>query len=151
MEQQRDGTGNLVFALGLLGAWGLGVFLLAKDKGMLDGLGEDAPPSSPPLAKRVSARRLPPTPIAAPTPEPEVSNRRFLARKFYGTFVLAQQGAQAMDRAQKKSGGKFQQESASVQQSLRDTARRSIAAARSLDPSYIDKLCSRPNAPSCGV
>lgn len=151
MEKRQDGTGSLALALGLVGAWGLGMFLLAKDRGALDGLGEDAP-----RPVRVAARRQPASvPVlvsaSAEATEEGPQNRRFLARRFYGTFVLAQQGAQAMERAQRKSGGRVRDESASLRETLRATARKSLKAARDLDPGYVKSLCARPNAPSCEV
>lgn len=87
---------------------------------------------------------------ALPAPEPQIQNRRFLARKFYGTFVLAQQSADSMARAQAKMpAGSLRSEAEGVQATMKDTARKSLARARELDPDFIRKLCNRPNAPKC--
>ncbi|MEI8194687.1 MAG: hypothetical protein WCI73_02135, partial [Phycisphaerae bacterium] len=77
-------------------------------------------------------------------------NRRFLARKFYGTFVLAQQSAASLAKAGAKMPPSLRSSAEEMQSSMVETARRALATARRLDPEVVSQLCSRPNAPSCG-
>lgn len=77
-------------------------------------------------------------------------NRRFLARKFYGTFVLAQQSAASLAKAGAKMPPSLRSSAEEMQASMGETARRALETARRLDPEVVSQLCSRPNAPSCG-
>jgi hypothetical protein len=77
-------------------------------------------------------------------------NRRFLARKFYGTFVLANQSAASLAKAGAKMPPSLRSSAEEMQSSMVETARRALATARRLDPEVVSQLCSRPNAPSCG-
>jgi len=112
---------------------GGGLWFATRGTSSFAGLGDDEP--------------VPPAPLDPAT----VPNRRFLSRKFYGTFVLAQQSAASLEKAGKRMPPPVQQSAGDMQSSMQDTGRKALALARALDADFVSRMCSRPNAPTCAV
>ena len=89
---------NVVILL-LLGG---GLWFATRGTSSFAGLGDDEP--------------VPPAPLDPAT----VPNRRFLSRKFYGTFVLAQQSAASLEKAGKRMPLPVQQSAEAMQSSMRE-------------------------------
>ena len=112
---------------------GGGLWLATRETSSFAGLGDDE--AAPP----------------APLDPASIPNRRFLSRKFYGTFVLAQQSAASLAKAGKRMPSSIQQSAEAMQSSMQDTGRKALVLARALDADFVSRMCSRPNAPTCAV